>query len=434
MGSRMRLALLAATYAATSAKPVALGQDAKHPLLVQRRKPFAGIKASNVSAVMCLGDSWQTGMNAADVTNLATAPLAVRDYRGGSFGCGSGFVTSDTSHTTTKEITTLGMLLKRFNPQLEGISKGTTMFEVPCDLFHQRAQCGLNAAMDGAALIGRKRLAASPLMVTKDLKEKATFNNSMYEQARNLVRWVHKESPHLLSSWKVLTFIPAWGDQWFSRRSTKKARYSLRQILELVRSELPYTYVNIIALADEPSRIHESFKAGAGGSTWCRLAFNMWYKRGGADKYNGAAGADEWAAQLNRAFLKLAEQFDDGQSLVVRFQPMLRGLQVQMSLMDGLTCFHPSPRLIGEMGLGLLQNMLAPSTAEQMHTLPSFGGNPAQLRAATSTFTELEREVRTKAARRRQRLAGPAAGVGGLPIAGDEAPRAEGDWADVTLR
>lgn len=87
---------------------------------------FRGINASQVAAVMCLGDSWQTGLNVG--VGDGHYARVMQDYRGGSWGCGDGVLTGGA------KVETLGTILHRFNPKLAGLSSGTYMsFELnPC--------------------------------------------------------------------------------------------------------------------------------------------------------------------------------------------------------------------------------------------------------------------------------------------------------------
>lgn len=56
--------------------------------LVQRRKPFPGINVSSVAAIMCMGDSWMTGLNAAQFGHLWELSKVRAEMRVNAGKCG----------------------------------------------------------------------------------------------------------------------------------------------------------------------------------------------------------------------------------------------------------------------------------------------------------------------------------------------------------
>jgi len=84
--------------------------------LVQRTKPWTGIPASDVAAVMAMGASWDTGLIAADISpTWANIQHVQFDYRGGAIGTGCDKICSPESDA---HIETLAMLLRRYSPKL----------------------------------------------------------------------------------------------------------------------------------------------------------------------------------------------------------------------------------------------------------------------------------------------------------------------------
>lgn len=94
------------------------------------------------------------------------------------------------------------------------------------------------------------------------------------------------------------------------------------------------------------------------------------------------ASSDVYAREFNLMLLGLAHEFDDGQSFVVRLQPVLRGFRFEQRLLDSFTCFHPNRVLISELAYGLLQNMLAFQSADQVSHLAIYDRNAPSLPAA----------------------------------------------------
>lgn len=108
----------------TSAPPAALagarGGAAWHP-------SFRGLNASDVGALLCMGDSWQTGLNVGFREFRSVQPSV--DYRGASWGCGDGVLEPGV------RVETLGTLLRRLSPRLRGLSSGKHPFSEhhPCE-------------------------------------------------------------------------------------------------------------------------------------------------------------------------------------------------------------------------------------------------------------------------------------------------------------
>jgi hypothetical protein len=403
--------------------------------LVQRRKHFGGLPAGDVAAVMCVGDSWMTGLNAAQYRHAWQVLSVAGDYRGGAWACGNGEVVPGLRSET------LGTLMRRANPRLFGLSSGTTAMTSPCNKAAlDRSNCSLNVATDGAVVGGvhTKALLSSPSAHVRNAahntliqqarlltsypagtsvmlcyvivplhpasrwprvsaSERHSVTSDWYttqqqqppphlrtspyiiplfqpyynhnEQARSLARYTSKEKQPWADQWKVINVLALWGDQWWSARNLTMMTDGCRSLLGHLRSMRP-AYVNLLAVSDKPS----SISALSDNDPWCALSMAVWkakVRSSSGTNFNDPETGDPFAAQINQLLLELAEEFDDGVSFVVRFQPVLRGFTFQQRLGDPFTCFHPSTELSSAMAWGLLQNMQA-AAGEGVETLPIY--------------------------------------------------------------
>lgn len=236
--------------------------------------------------------------------------------------------------------------------------------------------CGLNAASDGATVLNS----------TNDL--------SLLRQAHELGGWVRAEYPQLLQRWKVLTVLPALGDQWWEPRDSGRVKAGLRAVLLALRAQLPYTYVNLMGVMEAASSLETMMQR----NLWCRMGVTVWKTTHFLKEktvFNPIdASADAYARALNGAMRELAAEFDDGASFVVRFRPLLLGFSFDWRLTDALSCFHPNARLVPELAYGLVQNMLAPAPGAQLLSLPAYSAAPAALVSAKKRFDAFKRRVR----------------------------------------
>jgi hypothetical protein len=332
-------------------------------VLVQRAKPFAGIDASQVAAVMSMGASWDSGMNAADVPRSWDNVDKIKvDYRGGALGTGCGELCSADG---VAHVETLATLLRRYNPQLLGLSSGVTPHMTSCLEGPFAAQCGLNAAVDGMTLFAG--------LNDQSGLEDVPGHVTAIEQARSLTRAVKRwpAEDRLESRWKVLTANLALGDQlWGHPRDIDRLEAELRRVLCHLRDECPYTYVNLLAVPDEAS----SFLNMELRSPWCGAFIGIWRTtlllKG--SQLNPIWGINEYAMQTNRVLLRLAEEFDDGEAFVVRYQPILRGFVFGPEVIDAMTCFHPNQLALSEIAYGLLDNMVSDPARPKRSELPCY--------------------------------------------------------------
>lgn len=247
--SSMSHAMLAiATYLATTGVVEGLGPSK----MVQTRKPFAGVNATDVVAVMAMGDSWMTGFNAPGYSRPFELQKVSNDYRGGAWTTGDGIVAPG-----ARPVETLATLLRRYNPALAGVSSGMTPMREPCVV--KPRECGLNAAVDGATL------------PTDGEPGQRAHPNTLLQQAVDLCQWVRtRYPPAVQEGWKVLTVLASWGDQFWTPRNARKQGEELRRALEKLRADMPgRTYVNILAFSEHPSSLTRCARAPTAPGARC---------------------------------------------------------------------------------------------------------------------------------------------------------------------
>ena len=335
---------------------------------------FAGIHASDVGAVACMGDSEMLGMFM-KVKRLFPDILKAQFALGASIGCGDG---SDDGQSEPFE--TLATLLRAASPGLRGASNGGVynMREVATNYFWERnsdhmfhcgdanheAQCGFNVAATGAA-----------------------FNDStLLEQVRPLAERLRRADPPI-EGWTVVTLwaggldllmhvagnatqdpVPAW-------------RASAGRLLQRMRQELPGpTYVNVIAPLGSDRETGEhvwALRRDALGSTpWMdELANNRawravvgWAPMSNVVNVKSNRKIDGEVAALAASFTDmlgdLQRAHSDERSFVVRVQPLLARLESRPGFFDPVLGTHPLAPLSEATARALLQNMVSPPEAQ----------------------------------------------------------------------
>lgn len=249
-----------------------------------------------------------------------------------------------------------------------------------CCAVHSK-QCGLNAAVDGTTL----------LPPDADTKANADERNTtLRDEVIDLHRWIKTEMPHLQRRWKVLTFVPSWGDQWWSPRDIVVIRKALLDLFRVMKELLPYTYVNVIGVSEHVSSLDEMVDS----HLWCAAAIKLWkanaFLKSGVN-FNSARGADEYAGQINQQLRQIVRDFDDGRTFVVRFRPIMIGFHFERRVMDALTCFHPNKELAESLAFGTLQNMISRRPGDQLARLPYYDAQPDKHEKAL--FNEFRKRI-----------------------------------------
>ena len=339
---------------------------------------FAGIHASDVGAVACMGDSEMLG---AFMNVKRLFPDILKDRHiilGASIGCGDG---SDDGQSEPLE--TLATLLRAASPGLRGASHGSvyTTRDLATDYFWERnseymfhcsnakheAQCGFNVAATGAAFND----SATP---------------SLLEQVRPLAERLRRADPPI-EGWTVVTLwaggldllmhvagnatqdpVPAW-------------RASADRLLQRMRQELPGpTYVNVVAPLgsdrETGERVWALRRDALGGTPWMDVlasnpvwrAVGGWVPESSIVNINGSRKIDGEVAALAASFTDmlgdLQRAHSDERSFVVRVQPLLARLESRPGFYDRLTGTHPLAPLSEATARALLQNMVSPPEAQ----------------------------------------------------------------------
>ena len=343
-----------------------------------RPQRFAGIHASDVGAVACMGDSEMLG-TFVNTKRLFPDILKANQFAlGASIGCGDG-----SAGGQSEPFETLATLLRAASPRLRGASHGGVynMREVATDYFwehkpafgvycgdaNHEAQCGFNVAAVGAA-----------------------FNDSttpsLLEQVSPLAERLRRADPPI-EGWTVVTLwagcldllmhvagnatqdpVPAW-------------RASAGRLLQRMRQELPGpTYVNVVAPLGSDRETGErvwALRRDALGSTpWMDVLGNnpAWRAVGGwipatsnvnsksNRKIDGEVAA--LAASFTDMLGDLQRAHSDERSFVVRVQPLLARLESRPGFYDRVTGTHPLAPLSEATARALLQNMVSPPEAQ----------------------------------------------------------------------
>ncbi|KAL1519662.1 hypothetical protein AB1Y20_023180 [Prymnesium parvum] len=280
-----------------------------------------GVPLAKVAAVLCIGDSYLAGWNAAGYSALHFR-LADREYRGASFGCGDGRLLG------FPHIATLATILQGWRPALQGMSSGWTPKYGNIERYP--TQCGLNAAASGATVM------------------------RLYEQAKALVRLVNNSA--LAKEWKVVTVQAGWGDlAWETGYGTPVFRNWMLALLSLLKAGLGKAYVNVLAVSErgDDFAVHKAPSVCATKYTmwkgWQRRVHNVTFRTGSSQPK-----AEELNAILHSMHLMSTPGF------IVRFQPLLRRYVAGTDNTEPTSCFHPSLQGHETLAWGLFQNMIAP--------------------------------------------------------------------------
>ena len=339
---------------------------------------FAGIHASDVGAVACMGDSEMLGMFM-KVKRLFPDVLTANHFTpGASIGCGDG-----SGDGQSEPFETLATLLRAASPGLRGASHGSVyttrdlatdyldyLWERKSDhMFHcgdanHEAQCGFNVAATGAA-----------------------FNDStLLEQVSPLAERLRRADPPI-EGWTVVTLwaggidllmhvagnatqdpVPAW-------------RASADRLLQRMRQELPGpTYVNVVAPLgsdrETGERVWALRRDALGGTPWMDVLGNnrAWRAVVGwapvtsnvnsksSRKIDGEVAA--LAASFTDMLGDLQRAHSDERSFVVRVQPLLARLESRPGFYDRMLGTHPLAPLSEATARALLQNMVSPPEAQ----------------------------------------------------------------------
>ncbi|XP_077868136.1 phospholipase B1, membrane-associated-like [Saccoglossus kowalevskii] len=169
------------------------------------------LRPGDVKVVGAIGDSLTAGNGA----RASVLPQCLIEYRGSSFSVGG-------ANVLEKQIT-FPNILKKYNPNVVGFSKGTSM-----KWFNDEDKSQFNVAVAGA-----------------DAKD-------ILGQARVLIkRMKSHHAVDFVNDWKIVTVLIGGNDlcDWCDDKEIfKPERYisHIRETLDLLHSEMPRTFVNLL--------------------------------------------------------------------------------------------------------------------------------------------------------------------------------------------
>ncbi|XP_026194756.1 phospholipase B1, membrane-associated-like [Anabas testudineus] len=290
------------------------------------------VRPADIQVVAALGDSITAGFGA-KAKNLLQLPT---EYRGVSWSIGG--------DKTLETVTTLPNILKKFNPEIRGMSKG-----------QGKLQTGFNMAVSGA------KVAEIP------------------GQVRKLIDAMIKDSAvDFQNDWKLVTLFIGGNDlcQYCNdRASLSPQNYShhLMTSLDLLYEELPRTIVNILEILEIEGL--RRIKRDSLGCNVLQKYVCSCFLFPGEDSPELAE-----IKRINRELQILTEKlvyggrYDGREDFTVVVQPFLKNTIVPLNA-DGKPdttyfsedCFHFSERGHADMAVALWNNMLEPVGKKQTY-------------------------------------------------------------------
>ncbi|XP_030575099.1 phospholipase B1, membrane-associated [Archocentrus centrarchus] len=292
------------------------------------------VRPADIKVVAALGDSITAGFGA-----KAERLLELRtEYRGVSWSIGG-----DASLET---VTTLPNILKKFNSNIKGMSKGTG-----------KLQTGFNMAVSGA------KIQQIPEQVTR-LIDAIKANSAVDFQ----------------NDWKLVTLFIGGNDlcQYCNDRVTyspKNYSYHMMEALDMLYNEVPRTIVNVLGILEIEGL--RRIKRNSLGCSVLQQFVCPCFLFPGEDSPELAE-----AKQVNREFqtetekLLYGSRYDGKEDFAVVLQPFFKSTIVPLNA-DGKPdvtyfsedCFHFSERGHADMAVALWNNMLEPVGEKQTYNV-----------------------------------------------------------------
>ncbi|XP_054910123.1 phospholipase B1, membrane-associated-like isoform X2 [Poeciliopsis prolifica] len=290
------------------------------------------LRPSDIQVVAALGDSVTagTGAKSTSILNLNT------EFKGVSWSIGG--------DQTLETVTTLPNILKKFNPDLKGSSKG-----------QGQLQKGFNMAVAGAKT---SELPAQVQALIKAMKENKEVN---FE-----------------SDWKLVTIFIGTTDLCHycydqKNLSPKKFSHNLMLTLDMLYEEVPRVLVNLVDLMQM-----DVFKTVKNNTLGCSLQ-----QRSSCHcVINPANNAPQFEElkRINRnyqteiEYLIYGDRYDGKEDFAVVLQPFFHysfipqtGVGETDTSFFSVDCFHLSERAHAEMAIALWNNMLEPVGRKQAY-------------------------------------------------------------------
>ncbi|XP_017266887.1 phospholipase B1, membrane-associated isoform X2 [Kryptolebias marmoratus] len=296
------------------------------PISVHRLRP------ADIKVVAALGDSITAGFGA-KANNLLQLKT---EYRGVSWSIGG-------DHTL-ETVTTLPNILKKFNPDIKGMSKGTG-----------KKQTGFNVAVSGAKIAG------------------------IPEQVRRLIDAMRNDSTiDFQNDWKLVTLFIGGNDlcQYCNdRASLSPQNYShhMRTSLDIFYKEVPRTILSILEILEIEGL--RRVKRDSLGCTLLQKQVCPCFLLPGEDSPELAE-----IKRINRDFqietenLVYGGRYDGREDFAVVIQPFFKNTVVPLNTEGRVDttyfsedCFHFSERGHADMAAALWNNMLEPVGKKQMY-------------------------------------------------------------------
>ncbi|CAL8314792.1 unnamed protein product [Lota lota] len=288
------------------------------------------LRPGDIKVVAALGDSSTagTGAKANNLLQLKT------EYKGVSWSIGG--------DATLETVTTLPNILKKFNPALQGFSKGWGA-----------RQKGFNMAMSGAKT---SDIPAQIQALIKAMKEheKVDFDND----------------------WKLVTIFVGTNDLCNycidqDNLSAKNYSHNLKISLDILYNQVPRVMVNVVEIVQiDPLRTVKKNDLGCTlfQSTSCPCVMNT--EDNSPELQMIKRINQEYQAESR--YLISGDLYDGREDFTVVLQPYLRNLfipyiglgQADLSFFS-VDCFHISERAHAEMAISLWNNMLEPVGQKQ---------------------------------------------------------------------
>ncbi|XP_019727801.1 phospholipase B1, membrane-associated-like [Hippocampus comes] len=304
------------------------------------------VRPADINVVAALGDSITAGFGA-KAKNL----LQLRtEYRGVSWSIGG-----DKSLET---VTTLANILRKFNPDLKGASKG-----------QGKKKSGFNMSISGAKISG------------------------IPGQVRRLIEVMKNDTTvDFANDWKLVTLFIGGNDlcQFCNdRASLSPQNYShhLMASLDMLYEEVPRTIVNILEIL-QMEGLRRIKKDSLGCNVIQPLACPCFLLPGDDSLELAEAKRINREVQIETERVAYSGRYDDREDFAVVVQPFLRNSIMPLNA-DGRPdvtyfsedCFHFSERGHADMAVAMWNNMLEPVGEKQ--TYNNFTGGRDRIRCPT---------------------------------------------------
>ncbi|XP_075963706.1 phospholipase B1, membrane-associated-like [Anarhichas minor] len=290
------------------------------------------LRPADIKVVAAVGDSLTAGFGA-KATNL----LQLRtEYRGVSWSIGG--------DKTLETVTTLPNILKKFNPEIKGVSKG-----------RGTRQTGFNMAVSGAKISG------------------------IPGQVRRLIDTMKNDSTvDFENDWKLVTLFIGGNDlcQYCNDRaslSPQNYRQHLMTSLDMLYKEVPRAVVNVVEIL-EVEGLRRVKKDSLGCNVLQKLVCPCFLLPAEDSPELAEVKRINRDLQLETEKLVYGSRYDGREDFTVVVQPFFRNTITPLNV-DGipdttyfsLDCFHFSERGQADMAAALWNNMLEPVDKKQTY-------------------------------------------------------------------